>query len=277
MRSVDERTSDLNTTIREAMDNVSSNTRVSSPGIVTGYNPIAGTVSVQLSVREKVNSNGTTQDVNVPMLVDVPLCMPRGSKYMLASTPTIGDEVLVVFGDRCIDSWWQSGGVQNQADSRKHDLSDGFAILGPWSQKERPDLGTMPLEGVRLQNADAGAHVWLKEGSTIVISAAGGINNYGQVLIQGEDETVYIKFNGHDIEVKCENLKVETTGNISLDAESNISIHAQSDIAIESESSMFITAPEISLHGTVLVNGNDIEQHVHASPHGGYTGVMTYA
>ena len=33
-----------------------------------------------------------------------------------------------------MDAWWQSGGVQNQIDCRRHDLSDGYCIPGPWSQ-----------------------------------------------------------------------------------------------------------------------------------------------
>jgi hypothetical protein len=45
-----------------------------------------------------------------------------------------GDECLVVFGDMCIDAWWSLGGVQNQLERRRHDLSDGFAILGTFSQ-----------------------------------------------------------------------------------------------------------------------------------------------
>ena len=39
-----------------------------------------------------------------------------------------GDECLVVFACRAIDVWWQSGGVQPPAETRMHDLSDGFVI-----------------------------------------------------------------------------------------------------------------------------------------------------
>ena len=37
----------------------------------------------------------------------------------------------------CIDAWWSQGGVQVQAEKRRHDLSDGFAIMGTWSQSRR--------------------------------------------------------------------------------------------------------------------------------------------
>jgi hypothetical protein len=30
----------------------------------------------------------------------------------------------------CIDGWWQSGGIQDQVETRRHDLSDAQAFLG---------------------------------------------------------------------------------------------------------------------------------------------------
>ncbi|ALD79411.1 Phage-related protein [Citrobacter portucalensis] len=48
-----------------------------------------------------------------------------------------GDECLLVFSDRCIDFWWQNGGVQEAVDPRQHDLSDAFAIVGPQSQTRK--------------------------------------------------------------------------------------------------------------------------------------------
>lgn len=68
------------------------------------------------------------------MLVDVPIVIPRAGGYALTLPIQAGDECLVVFGDMCMDGWWQSGGVQNQVECRRHDLSDGFAIIGVWSQ-----------------------------------------------------------------------------------------------------------------------------------------------
>ena len=40
----------------------------------------------------------------------------------------------MIFADMCIDGWWQNGDIQNQAEQRRHDLSDAFAILSPFSQ-----------------------------------------------------------------------------------------------------------------------------------------------
>lgn len=173
MRTVDERVGGMAQVLGTAMDNVEYEMRVAMPGIVQEWDAEQQTVTVQLAIREKVSMDGRETEMEIPMLVDVPVVMPRAGGYSLVFAPVKGDECLVVFADACIDSWWQSGGVQSQADSRRHDLSDGFAILGCWSQKRKPKI---PASGVRLQN-DAG---------TAGISIAGNtVNIFGAVKING--------------------------------------------------------------------------------------------
>lgn len=99
--------------------------------------------------------------------------MPRAGGFVLAFVPKKGDECLVIFADMCIDGWWQAGKVQNQAEVRRHDLSDGFAIFGTWSQKRLID---MPSSGVRLQdeNGTNGIHV-----------TGNRVNLFGNVTVNG--------------------------------------------------------------------------------------------
>ena len=66
----------------------------------------------------------------LPVLQDVPIVWPSGGGVTLTLPVAAGDECLLVIADRCIDAWWQSGGVQLPMDSRAHDLSDAFAIVG---------------------------------------------------------------------------------------------------------------------------------------------------
>jgi len=173
MRTVDERVGGMAQVLGTAMDNVEYEMRVAMPGIVQEWDAEQQTVTVQLAIREKVSMDGRETEMEIPMLVDVPVVMPRAGGYSLVFAPVKGDECLVVFADACIDSWWQSGDVQSQADSRRHDLSDGFAILGCWSQKRKPSI---PSKGVRLQNDDGTAGVSIS-GSTV--------NIFGTVKING--------------------------------------------------------------------------------------------
>lgn len=152
MRTVNERVANLETVIRTGMDSVSKQIRCACPAIVQSWNATAQTVTVKLALKEIVLNGGAETEMEIPMLVDVPVVMPRAGGYCLLMTPQVGDECLVVFSDMCIDAWWQSGGIQSQAELRRHDLSDAFAIMGCWSQVKKP---VFPSSGIRLQN-DAG-------------------------------------------------------------------------------------------------------------------------
>ena len=173
MRSVNERTGGTLKAVQAAMESVGSSLRVALPGIIRSWDAETQTVSVQPAINERMITGGQETEVQIPLLVDVPVVMPRAGGYSLVFAPRAGDECLVVFADSCIDSWWQSGGVQAQAESRRHDLSDGFAILGCWSQPNKPFI---PQEGVRLQNDNGSA------GISIV---GGAVNIFGSVQING--------------------------------------------------------------------------------------------
>lgn len=173
MRPVDERTGDMGGMLQAGMRSASYDIRVAMPGIVQSWDADAQTVTVQVAIREKVANAGTETEMEIPLLVDVPVVMPRAGGYSLVFAPAKGDECLVVFADCCIDSWWQSGGVQSQAESRRHDLSDGFAILGCWSQARKPKI---PRSGVRLQN---------DSGSAGISISGGSVNLFGHVTING--------------------------------------------------------------------------------------------
>ncbi len=105
------------------------------PGIVTAVDLVKMTCSVQPAIQGTVtDESGARTAVNLPLLADVPILFPRAGNFILTMPLAANDEVLVVFSSRCIDAWWQSGGVQRPMEARMHDLSDGFAILAPSSQ-----------------------------------------------------------------------------------------------------------------------------------------------
>ncbi|MBM4311867.1 MAG: hypothetical protein FJ119_13100 [Deltaproteobacteria bacterium] len=141
-----ERTGDFEEILRGAMESSQSRIWTSLPGIITAVNLTAQTVSVQPAIKGLVQQQaGGKQAVDLPMLVDCPIVWPRAGGFSLTFPVAAGDECLVVFASRCIDGWWQSGGTQEPAELRMHDLSDGFAVLAPASQ-------TKVLTGVSADN-----------------------------------------------------------------------------------------------------------------------------
>jgi hypothetical protein len=69
--------------------------------------------------------------LNYPLLVDVPVVVLGGGAARVTFPIQQGDQCLVLFNDRNIDNWVQSGQVGPVANSRAHSFSDGFALIGP--------------------------------------------------------------------------------------------------------------------------------------------------
>jgi hypothetical protein len=160
-------------------DAISAGIRVSMPGIVQSFSATEQTVTVQLSVRERVRNPDLSYSwVAIPVLVDVPIVIPRAGGFCLTLPVQAGDECLVVFGDVCMDSWWDLGGVQNQPAKRRHDLSDGYAILGVWSQ---PRVITGYSTTAAQLRSDSGA-AYISLTDTAIELVAGTITANGTVI-----------------------------------------------------------------------------------------------
>lgn len=91
----------------------------------------AWTADVQPTINGLVQDDqGNRTWQQMPVLMDCPLMFQGGGGVTLTMPVTKGDECLVVISSRCIDLWWKLGGIQNQAELRMHNLSDGFAFVG---------------------------------------------------------------------------------------------------------------------------------------------------
>lgn len=139
-----ERFAETQVALESALSNLQTRLWTALPGEVDSYDPKANTVEVQPTVKGLVtSSDGNTEPVDLPILPDVPVFFPRGGGVTLTFPIQKGDECIVVFSSRCIDGWWQNGGSQLAPEFRMHDLSDGFAFIGPMSQPNViPDIET---------------------------------------------------------------------------------------------------------------------------------------
>ena len=136
----EERLDDPELGLREALDTQQSKIWTTIPAIVVDVNFDSQTLSAQPAIQAVVrDKNNNTSNVTLPILINVPIMFPRGGGFAITLPVTAGDEVLIVFSSRCIDSWWQSGGIGAQVEQRMHDLSDGFAILAPTRKPKKTD------------------------------------------------------------------------------------------------------------------------------------------
>lgn len=121
-----------------AMESNRASLWTAMPGIVVDADLEAMTLTVQPSIQVSVtDEKGQVKSINMPLLIHVPIVYPSAGGFTLTLPIAAGDEVLVVFASRCIDAWWQSGGIGRPMEARMHDLSDGFAIPGPRSQPRK--------------------------------------------------------------------------------------------------------------------------------------------
>ncbi|MDT3544887.1 Gp138 family membrane-puncturing spike protein [Cronobacter sakazakii] len=157
-------------------DTIFSMLRVSMPGIIQSFDPIACTCTVQPAISGQVaDEAGQFKSAPLPLLVDVPVVFPRGGGCTITFPVKTGDECLIVFSDRCIDFWWQNGGIQEPVDPRQHDLSDAFAIIGPQSQATV--IKNISTSTMQMRTDDGAAYIEIDPNShTVNIVAPGGIN-----------------------------------------------------------------------------------------------------
>jgi hypothetical protein len=175
---------DSNRPIKYGLDNLNNSIRVAIPCIVKTFNPSEGTVECQPAIKEPtLGDKGVTGFESLPLLVDVPVVYPHGGGTTITWPLEPGDEVLVVFSDMCIDAWWQSGGIGVQPDIRRHDLSDGMAFPGPFSQ---PKISGSPIKTDSL-NINTNKKIYITGGGEISIKSTSPVRIDGSsdVYING--------------------------------------------------------------------------------------------
>lgn len=161
MRNVSEIIGSENEMLRTMGDGWKSTLRVACPAIIQDFNPDAQTVTVQIALRELIKKeDGSKEWITISPLLDVPIVIPHSGGYSITMPVNKGDECLVIFSDMCIDAWFSYGGIQNQLELRRHDLSDGFAILGVWSQPNK--IENYSINSCQLRNRKGTAYVELK-------------------------------------------------------------------------------------------------------------------
>lgn len=145
--TVTERLHNDTSAIKAAVRKLSSTLRVGMPGVITAFDENTQLCSVQLTVTENVNNNGKIEQTPIQILDDVLLILPGDSEWTITFPKLVGSECYVHFADMCISAWHNSSGVQNQEVTRRHNLSDGFAVLAPRSRPNViPDYSTDALE-----------------------------------------------------------------------------------------------------------------------------------
>ncbi len=105
-------------------------------GTIQSFNPDIQTVSATVNYPKtffQFNAATNLYDpvqVSYPLLVDMPVIILGGGPCNLTFPIEKGDQCLVLFNDRSIDNWFQSGQVSPLNSPRAHSFSDGIVLVG---------------------------------------------------------------------------------------------------------------------------------------------------
>lgn len=193
-----ERVYDPEETLRMAFESMVSRVWTALPGVIQAVTNNGNTVEVQPAINGRVRQpDGTYKPIQMPKLVDVPICWQGGGGATWTFPVAAGDECLVVFASRCIDAWWQNGFVaptgqkgadgapvnvlNNPPEFRMHNLSDGFAIIGVRSKARA--FASFDASTARLRTDDDSCYVEFDPvGKKVKIVASGGITLNGVTI-----------------------------------------------------------------------------------------------
>ena len=96
--------------------------------IVQEFYPEDLTVSVLIANKKTINQNmDGTQEVRDYALIRAKICY---CNPFITNPIQKGDECILLFNDREIESWFINGEVNTEAHTRMHDLTDAVAIFG---------------------------------------------------------------------------------------------------------------------------------------------------
>ncbi len=234
----------LSKTIKSGVQNGLLNSMNAMPAIVQSFNTTTQTVEALIAVMRIVDG----RDEAYTLLVDIPVVLPSVRGFHLTMPIKTGDECLLVFADRCIDAWFDTGVVSPQMEHRVHHISDGFALLGVNS---RPNtISDYSPDDMVLRNTANNQKITLKKSGDITIET------------------------DKDMSVVCDNINITSTGDVNVSAAGN---------AILNSSNTTINSPT-TINGSLDINGSltatgevtgggvVLQKHKHLGDSGGTTG-----
>lgn len=149
---------DLEQAVAELSANILGRINVCLPGVVASYDHGARKASVRPAIRSFYIDEDTESRMSerMPVIPNVPvLSVMYGSTFAVDAPLAVGDHVLLLFCDRSIDEYEQTGQDDNTPqDPRRFDLSDAVALpvqlrpsSAPVSQLVVDATGAVELHG----------------------------------------------------------------------------------------------------------------------------------
>jgi len=155
----------------------------SIPGHVIAFDPDRQVAQIQIGIM-RVDIDGRT--FAPPPLIEVPVYFSGGSEFMIEHQIDPGDDGLVLFSQRCIDGWFNTGGIAENPIGRFHDYADAMFLPGMRPQPKA--IKAFSNNGIRMRDAAGANYFWLKNDGTGEIKVS-TLNVIGNIVHTGDQTT----------------------------------------------------------------------------------------
>lgn len=213
------------------------------PGKVSSVENLAaqGTIDVQPTIRSVIlGSDGKPVSKQLPVLPDCPVVMMGGGGFTTTYPIAKDDECLIVIANRCIDNWWANGDIQDQAEPRMHDLSDGFAIVG---LRSRPRwLTGYDTKNVQMRSDDGK--------SFIEMTPDGDINATAQLDIN-------LTASGSINLTAGKGISLTAGLGVTLDAQTDITATTLTQVVLNAPTTIVLNTPVVEIAGVVQIDNEN--------------------
>jgi hypothetical protein len=198
------------------------------------------TVKLQPLIKGKqTNPKGEQKDVEMPHLLDVPVQYSAGGGFTITHPIKKDDEGIAIFSSRCIDNWWDKGGVQDQARQRWHSLSDAMYVPGVRSKPRK--LGG-PDENHEQDYRARG----------VAMAPKGNPASTNSVQIRSDDGKYYVEL-GPDgaVNIVCKTLHIQAEDKVEI---STKLINAKASDKVHFDTKTFEVSGDIKAGGDVTAH-----------------------
>ncbi len=102
---------------------------------IQSFNSDTQTVTATINYKRSMQRRATDGTygivyIDYPILLDVPVIILSGGAFQLTFPIAAGDTCMILFNDRDMDNWLESGQIGPVASPRLHSFADGVALIG---------------------------------------------------------------------------------------------------------------------------------------------------
>jgi hypothetical protein len=215
-RLIEEGSADLESAIRRVVQVALTRTHAALPGVIDAYDAATQTATVTPQVKSQHrDEEGELVAEAMPAIQGAPVFFPRAGGFSITYPLTVGDPCLILFADRDISGYLETGNREAPPTGRTHAYQDAIILpgLAPSGDALDPAAST---SGIEIRNDDGTTVLRVGSAGIEVESAAAfSVDSIGPItLTRGANELLAI------LVTVLTTLSTDTAGAVPLSGQS---------------------------------------------------------